>query len=149
MPRVYVADANFLLRLVDKAHPHHKVARAALGILRGRGDEIVIVAQSLFEFYVVATRPSTSRGGFGYTPTEASRRLTTFQALFRLLPEIPLFPQWQRLVTNYGTQGLPAHDARYIAAIAGQRVDHILTFNIADFNRYASEGITPVHPSNV
>jgi predicted nucleic acid-binding protein len=78
MPTTYVADANFLLRLIDKAHPHHVIARSALGTLRGRGEEIVIVAQSLFEFYVVATRPSTSRGGFGFTPIEAGRRLTAF-----------------------------------------------------------------------
>ncbi len=114
---VYVADSNFVLRLVDKSHPHHSIARAALGTLRGRGDEIVVVAQTLFEFYVVATRPGAARGGLGFTSIEAQRHLRAFGALFRLLPENPLFGEWARLIATYGTMGLPAHDARYIAAI--------------------------------
>ncbi len=146
---VYVADANFLLRLVDKPHVHHRVARAALGVLRGRGDEIVLVAQSLFEFYVVATRPGTARGGLGLSPIDALRWMRVFRSLFRLLPENPLFAEWERLISTYGTMGLPAHDARYLAAIAGQKIDFILTFNSADFNRYAPEGITPIDPQNV
>ena len=146
---LYVADANFLLRLVERAHPHHPIARTALGTLHQRRDEIVIVAQSLFEFYVVATRPGTARGGLGFTPTEAARQLKAFERLFRFLPEQPLYPTWARLVSTYGTQGLPAHDARYIAAIEGQGVDHILTFNGKDFARYAPEGITPIDPANV
>jgi predicted nucleic acid-binding protein len=66
-----------------------------------------------------------------------------------LLPEVPLFSEWHRLVTTYETQGLTAHDARYLAAIKGQGINHILTFNSSDFNRYAPEGITPIDPANV
>ena len=45
--------------------------------------------------------------------------------------------------------GVQVHDARLVAAMKSNDVTHILTFNIADFVRYASEGIVAVDPTTV
>ena len=69
--------------------------------------------------------------------------------VFKLLPDDPkLFDEWYRLVTQYGVQGKPAHDARIVAAMLVHGVTHLLTFNVSDFSRYKSE-ITILDPATV
>jgi len=148
-PLVFVADANFLLRLIDTPHVHHASAQRCLATLRGRGDEIRLVAQSLFEFYAVAARPSTARGGLALTSAEAARWMRAFTTLFPLEPETPLLANWQRVVFTYATPGRDAHDARYVAAMLSLGHTHILTFNTQDFLPFAPEGIVAVDPQTV
>ena len=57
--------------------------------------------------------------------------------LFRVLPEIPLYDQWLSLVSNYRVSGKNVHDAQLVAAMVMHGVEQILTFNGADFTRYA------------
>ena len=70
--------------------------------------------------------------------------------LFPLLPDLPtLYAEWRRLVVTYGVSGVQVHDARLVAAILSHGATHILTFNTADFARYAPEGIVAVDPKTV
>ena len=48
---------------------------------------------------------------------------------------------------DHRVSGVQVHDARLVAAMVSHGVRHILTFNTADFNRYAPEGIIAVDPS--
>jgi predicted nucleic acid-binding protein len=50
---------------------------------------------------------------------------------------------------DYGVSGVQAYDARLVAAMIVHHVMHILTFNTADFARYAPEGIVAVDPTTV
>ena len=83
------------------------------------------------------------------TPADAEQLLLSLERLFPLLPEMPaLYPEWRRLVVTFGVSGVQVHDARLVAAM-NVSIKHILTFNTADFNRYASEGIVAVDPTTV
>ncbi len=50
---------------------------------------------------------------------------------------------------TYGVSGVQVHDARLVAAMISHGATHILTFNTADFARYAPEGIMAVDPATV
>ncbi len=143
----YLLDANILLRHTDATSAQHATARGALATLAGRGARLCIVAQSLFEFWAVATRPPESNG-LGLAPVDVARHLADFQTTLEYLPEAPLLGEWSRIVTAYGVIGKPSHDARLVAAMKVHGLTHLLTFNGAHFRRFeASEGITVVDPA--
>ncbi|ETW99939.1 MAG: hypothetical protein ETSY2_40000 [Candidatus Entotheonella gemina] len=50
---------------------------------------------------------------------------------------------------DYSVSGVQVHDARLVAAMIMHHVTHILTLNISDFERYASEGIVAVDPATI
>jgi predicted nucleic acid-binding protein len=67
-----------------------------------------------------------------------------------VLPASPhVYPQWRRLVVQFGVSGVQVHDAHLVATMLVNGVNHILTFNSQDFNRYKSAGIVAVNPANV
>jgi len=148
---IYLLDANLLLRLVEPTHHHHASATEAVRLLRAQGVELRTAPQSFYEFWTVATRPGTSRGGLGFSPSDATRAINRFEGLFPPLPDVPLYVEWKRLVSAYGVSGKESHDARLVAAMLTGGISHILTFNGKDFARYAlpapqGEGITVVDP---
>ena len=146
---VYLLDANVLLRLAQSSHLQHATARSALHALRTDGAQLVTAPQSLNEFWAVATRTSSERGGLGMPAAGALAYLNLFERHFPMLPEIPIHAEWKRLILAYGVIGLNAHDARLAAFALAHGVTHLLTFNTKDFNRYAPEGITVVDPATV
>lgn len=146
---VYLVDTNVLLRLADRRHPLHPVMRQAIRKLQQEGHTLQITAQNGIEFWNVATRPA-NKNGFGLTPLEANRLLRLIERLFPLLPDSPLvYPQWRQLVVQFGVSGVQVHDARLAAAMLAHQITHILTFNGADFSRYAPVGIVAVDPALV
>lgn len=146
-PAIYVLDANLLLRLVAKNHPHHAVARAATKSLRAGGAELRTLPQSLFEFWVVATR-EVKVNGLGLSAQNAGKLL---EILTRLYPPLPddaaLVAVWSNLVVQNGIVGKHAHDSRYIAAMQAHGLTRFLTFDTG-FNRYAALGLEIVAPSS-
>jgi hypothetical protein len=61
--------------------------------------------------------------------------------------ERKVFDFWEQLVSNHDVKGKQVHDARIVAAMMRHAVSHLLTFNIADFARYAE--ITAIDPQKV
>jgi predicted nucleic acid-binding protein len=59
------------------------------------------------------------------------------------------YPEWRRLVAVFDVAGVQVHDARLVAAMHVYAITHILTFNAADFTRYATAGIVAVDPVRV
>jgi predicted nucleic acid-binding protein len=53
---------------------------------------------------------------------------------------------WRTLVAERNVLGKPAHDDRLVAAMIRHGVTHLLTFNAADFARFAE--VTAVAPAN-
>jgi predicted nucleic acid-binding protein len=149
MPTIYVADANFLLRLVQPSSPLHSAAAQAARRIVLLGDKIVIFPQCLYEVYAVATRPSTARDGLGLSPADGKALLESFQKAYSLCAELPIYLEWERLVSSYGTSGATSHDTRYVALMLSHELTHILTFNGKDFVRYTPEGIVVVDPSDI
>ena len=142
-----LVDTSSLLRTVQVRHPHHEIATRALAILPSRGFTLHIVPQTLFELWVVATRPA-AQNGLGMSPDAASLELARLKGMFELLPDTPaIYPVWEGLVTQYQVSGKPAHDARLVAAMQAHGLNSILTFDRTGFSRYAATRV--VHPTDL
>ena len=55
-------DTNILLRIADPAHTIHPVAVNATATLRKMSHELLIVPQTLYEFWAMATRTIQANG---------------------------------------------------------------------------------------
>ena len=142
-----LTDTNVLLRSLYPDHPHHSAAENALTVLRLRGETLCVAPQNLIEFWAVATRPR-KLNGLGMTTAEAETEITSIRQLFRVLPYTPaVLEAWQGIVTRYGVAGKQTHDAHLVAMMQVHAVTEILTFNTADFSRFA--GITALDPALV
>ena len=145
----YLVDTNVLLRYVHAGDPAHAVAATAVGRLEAAGHRFVTVFQNRSEFWNVSTR-ATARNGYGLDPTATEAALRIIERTFPLMSESPqTYSIWRRLVVTYAIRGIQVHDARLAAAMLAQGVSHVLTFNAADFVRFASEGLTAVDPAAV
>lgn len=142
-----LVDTNVLARIAQPGHAQHAVALAASDRLILRGDDLRVVPQCLYEFYVVATRP-VANNGLGMSPFAALREMDRIKRGYPLLADSPLIlSAWTRLIFTHRFVGKAAHDARLVAAMEVHAVDAILTFNTADFTRYAH--ITVLDPAVV
>ena len=140
-------DTNVLLRSAEPGHLHYQPSIDAIDLLRQQGHELTIVPQVLYEFWSVATRP-IANNGLGMSPADAHAELNALSRLFRVLrDERGIYSIWNHLVVSHGVKGKQAHDARLAAAIQRHLVSHLLTFNTADFARYAF--FTTVSPIEV
>ena len=144
-------DTNLLARITNSADPDCAVSRSAIHKLLAHPERPIIVPQSLYEFWAVATRkpgaPPAGQNGLGMSPELASQWLTFFQRRFTLLPDrADLTSRWHDLVRKHGIKGFRSHDARLIAAMQSYGIVRLLTFNAADFNVFP---ITLVDPASV
>jgi len=140
-------DTNILIRLAQPDHAHHITARDAVRALLEQGEELITVPQNLYEFWVVATRP-TAANGLGMTVQQAQLELSQIKKLFRLFrDERGILPQWEQLVVDHSVQGKIAHDARLVAAMTRHDTTQLLTFNAGDFKRFPD--ITVLTPDSV
>jgi len=143
-----LVDINIPLRIAQIGHPHRQPALDALALLTRREQEhFAIAPQSLYEMYVVCTRPAAGNG-FGYSSQKACAEIAAAGSLFQLLPETSqVYPTWEGLIAKYAIQGKVAHDARLAAIMIEHRVPKLLTFNDADFRRFTE--IQALNPFDV
>ncbi|MFN0112238.1 MAG: type II toxin-antitoxin system VapC family toxin [Blastocatellia bacterium] len=143
----YVVDTNVLARTVHKNHPMQPVAKAAINNLLDQGEILFVFPQSLYEFWVMATRPEDANG-FGMSVAEATNKVADFEMLLAMKLDQPgIYAEWKQLVTQHAVIGKPAHDARIVAAMKVHGITHLLTFNVGDFKRF--QAITVVSPNEV
>src|SRR3990172_8933831 len=129
-------DTNVLCRMAEQGHPHHAPAESAVSKLRHDRHELCLVPQVLYEYWVVVTRP-VADNGLGMKTSDADNTIDDWLVLFPLLrDERGVFSAWRELVRQHDAKGKSAHDARLIAAMKRHNLTHLLTFNIADFQRY-------------
>lgn len=141
-------DTNLLGRATDSADPQCAPARRAMQTLLAKGERLIIVPQSLYEFWAVATRkpgrPPGGQNGLGMTPEQASQWLRFFQRRFTLLPDREeLLACWHDLVKTLGITGLRSHDARLVAAMRTYGITRLLTFNASDFKPFSIAILDP------
>lgn len=142
-----LVDTNLLTRAAQAGHPMHQAAVDAVDILRQQGEELYLVPQNLYEFWVVCTRP-IAQNGLGMTVAETHAEVTRLKQLFSLRNEsAKILPEWEQLVTQFQIVGKNAHDARLVAAMRVHGINRILTFNSQDFQRYP--GISVLSPSDL
>ena len=146
---IYLVDTNVLLRFSRLENPRYQISRDAVHKLEADGHQLQTTLQNFAEFWNVSTRP-TERNGFGRTPVETDELLQDLEKAFSLLPNSDdVYREWRRLVVKYNVAGVQVHDARLAASMIAHNVTRILTFNVTDFERYASERIVAVDPATV
>lgn len=143
----WLVDTNILLSSAQTSHPvYGNVARVVRDLL-ARDNELFVIAQNLIEFWAVATRPTASNG-LGLTIPQATHELTKLKSLFAILPDTAdILPEWEQLVVKHEVLGKQVYDTRLVAAMRVHNLTHLLTFNTADFKRFAS--ITVVSPEAI
>jgi predicted nucleic acid-binding protein len=141
-----LVDTNILLRIASRADPQHTIIDAALAKLASEGTALHFTHQNIAELWNVMTRP-VSRNGFGLTAIEAEHEVRAIESGMTLLPDgDAVYREWRRIVVQHGVAGVQVHDARLVAAMRVHGVRHLLTLNVADFERY--DGIVAVHPAD-
>ena len=101
----YLLDTNVLLRSVQPSHSQYTEASEALIELRKQGEQLVLAAQNLYEFWVVATRPE-AENGLGMNITEVTSELARLRSFFTVLADTPaILTEWEALVTTYSVIG--------------------------------------------
>jgi predicted nucleic acid-binding protein len=140
-------DTNLLLRSVQPEHPMHGSAVRALAALMEREEPLAISIQNVAEFWNTATRPE-SNNGLGYSIEEARDEVLKLEEFFEILHEgADSYAAWKALVIENRVSGVRVHDARLVALMMVHGIRQIVTFNAADFTRYA--GIDVVHPDTI
>ena len=142
-----LVDTNVLLRQFEPAHDHHRAAVAATSRLIEGGEPLHIAAQSITEFWSVATRPAAQNGlGFGVASaaSAAAEIERTFEVL--LSDEAIVYQHWKRLIVERRVTGRRVFDARLVAVMLAHGVARLLTFNGADF---AGLGVMVIDPHAV
>lgn len=141
-------DTNVVLRLVHSAAPEHGACQQAVLDLAGQGRGIVVPAQVVIEFWVVATRP-TNVNGLGWSPSTTREKVNALLTLVQVLPDPhEAFGMWLDMVATLGVSGKRAHDARIAATLRANGVRHLLTLNDADFSSFPDiDAINPLSPT--
>lgn len=144
----YALDSNILLRSIQANHPHQNEALGVINKLVGRAAEIVLLPQTLYEFWVVATRPPGKDNGLGLNAADAAAVIIKFESFFPIKHDIPaVFHLWRQMVTQHSVLGKNSHDARLAAAVLSHGIDHFVTFNKDHFKRFS--GMSVLLPSEV
>ena len=141
-----LTDTNIFLRLLQPHHPHCQIAGQVLDFLRAREEVLNITSQNLVELWAAATRPF-AENGLGLTVEQATKELEQIKRFWGLLPDVPLYEEWERVVKMHRVLGRNAHDARIVAAMHVHGIEKILTFNVKDFVRFGD--ITVLDPASV
>lgn len=119
----------------------------AVQTLLAQGEELCIVPQNLIEFWAVATRP-VSVNGLGLSFAQAIAELSALQDIFMLQLDTPTtFLEWENLGVKYQVMGKQTHDTHLATSMTVHQITHLLTFNTADFKRFAE--ITAIDPRDL
>lgn len=133
----YLLDTNILLRFAEDTHSHHQLAVDAVNVLLRSDHELAVTPQVIYEYWVVATRPKT-QNGLGMTISDSDAAIEKWLKIASFLPDHQnVFQLWKDLVTQHHVLGKSAHDARLAATAIYYECDGIVTFNAADFQRFA------------
>lgn len=123
----YLADTNILLYLVNPASPEHAGSARSLERILAGGDRVVLAAQTIYEFWSVATRPAEVNG-LGWSPERAATVVAAIRGRFPVLPEPPeVLDLWLDLVIRNSLRGKRIHDAHLLATMRANGVTKLLT----------------------
>jgi predicted nucleic acid-binding protein len=147
MPVELRARLQLVIRSIEEDHQQQDEALDAINKLVGRGEDVFLLPQFLYEFWVVATRPKKDNG-LGLNTTDTETFLAKFESVFPIKYDTEaVYNEWRRLVTSNAVQGKPSHDARIAATLTVHGIGNLVTFNKDRFKRFSS--ITPLLPSEV
>lgn len=129
-------DTNVIVRARFAEAPEHEAARASLERALRTTDPMRISRQVLREYLAVVTRPQT-------WPIPISRQdalddLERLATAFEILEDGPaVTEELIALCREVDVGGRQIHDANIVATMLAHGEDRLLTFNQADFRRFA------------
>jgi predicted nucleic acid-binding protein len=142
-----LVDTNILLRIARRSDPQHQTVDRALDRLASEGTALHYTFQNIAELWNVMTRPVISNG-FGLSAADAEMEVEAIEAGMSLLADSDaVYHEWRKIVAKHHVTGVRVHDARLAAAMYVHGVNHILTLNVQDFERF--HGLTALHPAKV
>jgi predicted nucleic acid-binding protein len=142
-----LVDTNILVRLRDEKNAEHRHCRSIIEAAAERRVDLVLCAQVMIEYWVVATRPK-SNNGLGMTSNEVAADLKNLLTVVDLIPEPPdIGLRWLKLATFHQVSGKTSHDTRVAALMQAEGIRELLTLNPSDFHRYPT--LTCVAPSEL
>lgn len=128
-------DTNILVYATIVGAPFHNQARQALQTSWDNEDTLWISRQILREYAMVVTRPQTFMQPL--KSEVAIQQLQSFMTQFQIADDnAGVTTQWLNLIKTIGVNGKQVHDANIVATILAYNISHLLTHNMADFNRY-------------
>ena len=136
-------DTNVLVYATARSAPFRDRSRAALARLAA-GEPLAVSRQILRECIAVMTRHQT--WGNALTLAEATADAEAFVGRFSVLEDdLPVWDQLMELSRRYSFGGRQVHDANVVATMLAHGEGRLLTFNEADFRRFAPqiEIVTP------
>jgi predicted nucleic acid-binding protein len=141
MSRVLL-DTNILTAFRDWNHPRHQNVDRVLHELE-ESNELCVAPQSIYEFWVVATR-SKDVNGLGLSPAAVVTQVEVIQNAFSIGFDPPgLLDEWLGLCRTHAVLGKNAHDARLAAYARLQGIQTLVTLNPRDFARFGLEVVVP------
>ncbi|MGC8784606.1 MAG: type II toxin-antitoxin system VapC family toxin [Armatimonadota bacterium] len=141
-------DTCVLLRIRDVRSPLHAVAKQALQQIVDSDMRSFVAPQVLAEYWAVATRPATQRGGLGLSLDAVRNDIRYFMSLHELMREPQnLFETWLEILSEYNVSGKAVWDARLAAVLKTNRIQYLVTFDSADFERFTF--LHPVLPQDL
>ncbi len=130
-------DTNVLIYASAKGAPHREQARAALAHYAAAGEMLCISRQILREFLAVVTRPQT--WARAQPAAEGASTVLNIARDFEILEDGPqVWDQLVALCASFVFGGRQVHDANIVATMLARGETKLLTFNTADFQRFAS-----------
>ena len=82
----------------------------------------------------------------GWARERTAQEVADLQERFPLLADSPaIFVRWLELVKQLPVHGKRVHDARLVAVLQAHAVEHLLTFNTADFAAFPLLSLVDPH----
>ena len=129
-------DTNVLVYATQAGSAHHAVAQTLLHTPESAGIPLWISDQILREFLAAVTRPQPNVPPMPMAL--AVEQAKFFSQRFWIAVDGPAVrTQLLALLNTYPTAGRQVHDANIVATMLANGIPHLLTFNVADFRRFA------------
>jgi predicted nucleic acid-binding protein len=133
--------------MARRHEPVYPVVFGAINAMNVAGIPLFYTHQNVAELWNVMTRPA-EKNGFGLSVEQVEIELLEIESRMSLLEESAAsYRRWRALVSEHRVQGVQVHDARLVAAMQANHLQHILTLNISDFARFS--GIRAIHPQTI
>ncbi len=129
-------DTNVLIYARFTDAPDHEAARAGLQNALDASEPLRISRQILREYLAVVTRPQIWSVAIGRD--DALDDVDRFAAAFDVLEDGPVVTDWLvSLCRQTPVGGKRIHDTNIVATMLAYGERRLLTFNAADFRRFA------------
>jgi predicted nucleic acid-binding protein len=128
-------DTNVLVYATRRVSAHHIAAERALSRLAREGSPLWISPQILREYLAAVTRPQATASALPIAVAIADVR--RFRSAFQIAEERPsVLDHLLQILAAHRVNGRQVHDANIVATMRDCGVRRLLTFNIADFQRF-------------